>query len=259
MARKSKSQQPNVGAWLGGNRGYLRSGSNTDTSAKIDAGGGQMEQVRAELGLGAYVAGVGATAAIGAGIAAARSGAVGRAVNKIGDKTVLLAHGGAADLVGGKINPTFARELQQQLDSTTMRNLAWAIDPKNAARITNAKQVKKIQGFIKRAETSGGFFSASATGEMPAAYAVPRKNAARGANPAGTKSGGAVHVVKVPKKSVIRGGGETGEYLVAATPKPIQSFPYRSTGNPGKDIEDLAKQVDAFIKSTKGRKFPKKR
>jgi len=69
MARK-KSQQPNVGAWLGGNRGYLQSGSNTDTTAKADAGGGQMEQVRAELGLGAYVAGVGATAAIGAGIAA---------------------------------------------------------------------------------------------------------------------------------------------------------------------------------------------
>jgi len=72
--------------------GRVRSGSNTDTSAKADAGGGQAEQVRAELGLGAYTAAVGTTAAIGAGIAAVRSGAVGRAVNKIGDKTVLL-HG----------------------------------------------------------------------------------------------------------------------------------------------------------------------
>jgi len=89
MARK-KSQQPNVGAWLGGNRGYVQSGSNTDTSAKIDAGGGQMEQVRAELGLGAYVAGVGATAAIGAGIAAARSGVGARAVNKLTGQQVMI-------------------------------------------------------------------------------------------------------------------------------------------------------------------------
>jgi len=92
MARKSKSTQPNVGAWLGGNRGYLQSGSNTDTTAKADVGGGQMEQVRAELGLGAYVAGVGATAAIGAGIAAARSGVGARAANKLTGRTVVL-HG----------------------------------------------------------------------------------------------------------------------------------------------------------------------
>lgn len=63
------------------NRGRKQTVSNTDTQLKIDAGGGQMEQVRAELGLGAYAAGVGVTAAIGAGIAAARSLRVVRGVS----------------------------------------------------------------------------------------------------------------------------------------------------------------------------------
>lgn len=72
--KKPSSKQPNVGAWLGGNKGYVLSGSNTDTSAKADAGGGQAEAVRGELGLGAYAAGVGAAGAIGAGVAAVRSG-----------------------------------------------------------------------------------------------------------------------------------------------------------------------------------------
>lgn len=74
---RNKSKQPNVGAWLGGNKGYLRSGQQSDqTSAVADAGGGQMESVRGELGLGAYTVGIGTTAAIGAGVAAVRSGRV---------------------------------------------------------------------------------------------------------------------------------------------------------------------------------------
>lgn len=92
MAGRKKNPSMNVGAWLGGNRGYLQSGSNTDTSAKADAGGGQAEAVRGELGLGAYTAGIGATAAIGAGVAAARSGVAARAVNKVRGEVVGL-HG----------------------------------------------------------------------------------------------------------------------------------------------------------------------
>jgi len=88
--------------------GRVRSGSNTDTSAKADAGGGQMEQVRAELGLGAYTAAVGTTAAIGAGIAAVRSG---RVVNPVaaarniikGEKVVI--HGTPNKLTGQFIEP----------------------------------------------------------------------------------------------------------------------------------------------------------
>ena len=90
--KKSSSKQPNVGAWLGGNKGYVLSGSNTDTSAKADAGGGQAEAVRGELGLGAYTAGIGATAAIGAGVAAVRSGVAARAVNRVRGEVVGL-HG----------------------------------------------------------------------------------------------------------------------------------------------------------------------
>lgn len=91
MARKSSRKD--VGAWLGGNRGYLRSGTvSPDTEAKADAGGGQMEQVRAELGLGAYAAGVGAAGAIGAGVAAVRSGAAAKVVNKMTGQTVII-HG----------------------------------------------------------------------------------------------------------------------------------------------------------------------
>ena len=97
MAPRKKSQQPNVGAWLGGNRGYLQSGSNTDTSAKADAGGGQMESVRGELGLGAYAAGIGATAAIGAGIAAAKSGVGKRVLHKtLKRDEVFFFHGSPA-------------------------------------------------------------------------------------------------------------------------------------------------------------------
>lgn len=89
MPRKNITSK-NVGAWLGGNRGYVQSGSNADTSAKADAGGGQMEAVRGELGLGAYAAGIGATAAIGAGVAAVKSGRVAQAVNKVRGQEVLI-------------------------------------------------------------------------------------------------------------------------------------------------------------------------
>jgi len=136
MARKSKSTQPNVGAWLGGNRGYVQSGSNTDTSAKIDAGGGQMEQVRAELGLGAYVAGVGATAAIGAGIAAAKTPVGRRAVNKFTKQEVLL-HGrktaGYSEIkpMGGKY--------EGLPESERMYAVAWYDNPQVARDFNLAK------------------------------------------------------------------------------------------------------------------------
>jgi hypothetical protein len=95
MARKTSRKD--VGAWLGGNRGTVQSrmpsvGASSDTEAKVDAGGGQMEQVRAELGLGAYAAGIGTTAAIGAGIAAVRSGAAARGINRLRGDVVGL-HG----------------------------------------------------------------------------------------------------------------------------------------------------------------------
>lgn len=106
MAR-NKSKQPNVGAWLGGNKGYLRSGQQSDqTSAVADAGGGQMESVRGELGLGAYTVGIGTTAAIVAGVAAVKSGRAAQAVNKVTGKTVVV-HGSATKNLK-RINPRIA-------------------------------------------------------------------------------------------------------------------------------------------------------
>jgi hypothetical protein len=94
-----RTQRKDVGAWLGGNRGTVQSRLPSDAGdreAKVDAGGGQMEQVRGELGLGAYTAGIGTTAAIGAGVAAIKSGKVvnpvAAAKNKLTGKTVMV-HG----------------------------------------------------------------------------------------------------------------------------------------------------------------------
>ena len=83
MARRTGRKD--VGAWLGGNRGTVQSrmpSGASDREAQADAGGGQMEQVRAELGLGAYAAGIGTTAAIGAGVAAIKSGSATKVANK---------------------------------------------------------------------------------------------------------------------------------------------------------------------------------
>ncbi len=106
MARRNVTSK-NVGAWLGGNRGYLRSGQQSDqTSAQVDSGGGQMEQVRAELGLGAYAVGVGTTAAIGAGVAAVKSGRVVNPVaaarNLIKGEQVIV-HGTAKKITGNML------------------------------------------------------------------------------------------------------------------------------------------------------------
>lgn len=101
-----------VGAWLGGNRGTVQSrmpsvGASSDTEAKADVGGGQMEQVRAELGLGAYAFGVGAAGAIGAGVAAVKSG---RVVNPVAAAQNLVK--GERVIVHGTANPIKGKTLQ---------------------------------------------------------------------------------------------------------------------------------------------------
>jgi len=118
------------------NKGRKQTVSNTDTQSKIDAGGGQMEQVRAELGLGAYVAGVGATAAIGAGIAAAKTPVGRRAVNKFTKQEVLL-HGrktaGYSEIkpMGGKY--------EGLPESERMYAVAWYDNPQVARDFNLAK------------------------------------------------------------------------------------------------------------------------
>lgn len=111
MVRRNVTSK-NVGAWLGGNKGYLRSGQQSDqTTAKVDSGGGQMEQVRAELGLGAYAAGIGTTAAIGAGIAAVRSGRAAQAVNKLTGQEVLIHSSPIKNL--SRIEPKISTDLSR--------------------------------------------------------------------------------------------------------------------------------------------------
>lgn len=297
MARKKNPISDIVdaaGAWLGGNRGSVPSsgaGAAWQASARSAAqssnrrivkgveegvvqfgalGMGTSAQTQRDLMYGVSGAGtqalkeaaVSQVTGLAAGAVAAKVGSkvAGKIASALDNRTVMLAHGGAKDLVGGRVSPSFSREVQKQLDSTTIRNLRWSIDAKNPARVTSSEETRKIQKFLKSAEKSGGFFSASATGETPAAYAVPRVSY-RGKNLAGSaKSGGAVHVVKVPKKSVIRGGGESGEFLVAANPKPVKSFEFPKTySTPGQAIEDLASQVDAFIKSKNRLKVPKRK
>jgi hypothetical protein len=91
------------------NKGYLRSGEQSDqTSAKVDAGGGQMDAVRRELGLGAYAAGIGTTAAIGAGVAAVRSGRVvnpAAAARNLAKGEKVVVHGTPNQLQGKFIEP----------------------------------------------------------------------------------------------------------------------------------------------------------
>lgn len=265
-----------AGAWLGGSKGRV---TNPQVQAAMDAtraigkvvdtatgGFGQAvvaDAQRMAASGSSTPSALYKTAAVNLGAAAAGVGAAkvaGKIASALDNRTVMLAHGGAKDLVGGRVSPSFSRKVQKQLDSTTIRNLRWSIDAKNPARVTSSEETRKIQKFLKSAEKSGGFFSASATGETPAAYAVPRVSY-RGKNLAGSaKSGGAVHVVKVPKKSVIRGGGESGEFLVAANPKPVKSFEFPKTySTPGQAIEDLASQVDAFIKSKNRLKVPKRK
>jgi len=117
MARKTSRKD--VGAWLGGNRGTVQSrmpsvGASSDTEAKADAGGGQMEQVRAELGLGAYAFGVGAAGALAEGVVAVRSG---RVVNPVaaarnaarGERVVVS--GTPRKIKGASLNPKLGEEL----------------------------------------------------------------------------------------------------------------------------------------------------
>jgi hypothetical protein len=172
MARK-KSNQPNVGAWLGGNKGYLRSGEQSDqTSAKVDAGGGQMDAVRRELGLGAYAAGIGTTAAIGAGVAAVRSG---RVVNPVaaarnlakGEKVVV--HGTPHQLQGKFIEPRAESWGAQDVG----KPIAYYFDP----RATNAKN--KLPRGVQEYSNPSLYFNPDLKSRMNAVIGTTPKSATK--------------------------------------------------------------------------------
>jgi hypothetical protein len=167
-----RTQRKDVGAWLGGNRGTVQSrmpstGASSDTEAKVDAGGGQMEQVRAELGLGAYAAGVGAAGAIGAGVAAVKSGAAARAVNKLTGQQVIL-HG------------------------SPVRNIR-TLEPRTSSQFAPNVPIKTLYGM--NPETG----QTSSLGKFVDDYA---RQGGRGAK-LKVDAPGSIYVAKVPKSSIV--------------------------------------------------------
>jgi len=230
MARK-KSQQPNVGAWLGGNRGYVQSGSNTDTTAKADVGGGQMEQVRAELGLGAYVAGVGATAAIGAGIAAAKTPVGRRAVRAVtGRKTSYFVHGSPTTGIK-KLDPKY-ETMPDKLVS----------DPPFAERwpggVANPSQAG-IYGWPINKTTGQKGSSNILMSRSDVVNAI--KDSYR------YSQGGSLYIAKAPRSKV----GYDSDEIISSVSKVVKEI--RTSG---KTADQVAKEAQAALKKL-GFKYPK--
>jgi len=209
----------------------VRSGSNTDTSAKADAGGGQAEQVRAELGLGAYTAAVGTTAAIGAGIAAVRSGVAARAVNKVTGKTVVV-HGSATKNLK-MIEPRVA-----------------PARPEVGAKVFASRPTKTVVPYDMEAisRTARHYVA-----ERAAGIAAKQGKAI-------TRYEGSVYVAKVPKKS-LEGNAFVTSPVPAKVVKELPIYgpmPYKHSDLP---IEDVKKLERAFRQAggvpLKGPKQPK--
>ena len=86
MGRK-KDIRSQYGGYFGGTGGNA-----ADTTAQIDAGGGEADAVREQMGLGAYAFGVGAAGTIAGGIASYKTGLAARAYNKMTGQDIIL-HG----------------------------------------------------------------------------------------------------------------------------------------------------------------------
>jgi len=113
-------------------------GASSDTEAKADAGGGQMEQVRAELGLGAYAFGVGAAGAIGAGVAAVKSGRVVNPVaaarNAVKGERVVVS-GTAFPIKGKTLQPTSGSNYSAAVKNNEA--LVFGFNPRNPGASRN--------------------------------------------------------------------------------------------------------------------------
>lgn len=218
-----RTQRKDVGAWLGGNRGTVQSRFPSDAGdreAKIDAGGGQMEQVRGELGLGAYTAGIGATAAIGAGVAAIKSGRAAQVVNKLTGQQVIL-HG------------------------SPVQNIR-VLEPRTSSKFAPNVPVKTLYGMNPE------------TGQTNSLGKFVDNYARRGGRGAKLKvdAPGSVYVAKVPKSSIVNPssiGPDAKVAIVSArsTGKVVKEIPVA-----GLSEAELQKQV---IKAAKraGAKIPK--
>lgn len=218
-----RTQRKDVGAWFGGTRGTVQSrmprSNASDTEAKADAGGGQMEAVRGELGLGAYAAGIGTTAAIGAGVAAVRSGAAARAVNKVTGQTVII-HG------------------------TNVKGLKAA----GQKLMPNVPPARPEVGKVLFGVTPSPMYGPEEVARIAQHYAAERGFRAAG----GKTFSGSAYVAKVPTKA-LKSEGVT--FRQSTSPgKIVSEIPISgSSPNPSKDfVEQLEK---AYKRA--GGKFPK--
>lgn len=232
MPRKNITSK-NVGAWLGGNRGYVQSGSNTDTSAKADAGGGQMEAVRGELGLGAYAAGIGATAAIGAGIAAARSPLGRRATRAVtGRQTSYFVHGSPTKGIK-KLDPKY-ETMPDKIVSEPFFEERWpeGVDPSQANLY--------------------GWPITKASGQKGSSNVLIPKNDLQHSvkDSAGYAwGGGSLYIAKAPRKHV----GYDGDNSITAPSKVIAEI-----RTPGKTADQIVKETEKALKKL-GFVYPKAR
>lgn len=84
---QKKDLRSQYGGYFGGTGGNA-----ADTTAKVDAGGGQADAVKEQLGLGSYAFGVGAAGAVAGGIASYKTGLAARAYNRMTGQDIIL-HG----------------------------------------------------------------------------------------------------------------------------------------------------------------------
>jgi hypothetical protein len=233
MAPRKRSSAPNVGAWLGGNKGYVLSGSNTDTSAKADAGGGQAEAVRGELGLGAYTAGIGATAAIGAGIAAARSPVGRRAARAVtGRKTSYFVHGSPTQNIK-KLDPKY-ETMPDKLVSDPPFEDRWpeGVDPSHAGiygwPITKASGEKGSSNILNP--------RADMVNQIKDSYDY-------------AQGSGSLYIAKAPRSKV----GWDSDEIISAPSRVIKEISVR-----GKTADQVVREAEKALKRL-GFKYPKKK
>lgn len=212
--------------------GRVRLGSNTDTSAKMDAGGGQMEQVRAELGLGAYTAAVGTTAAIGAGIAVAKTPVGRRAVRAVtGRKTSYFVHGSPTTGIK-KLDPKY-ETMPDKLVSDPPFEERWP------GGVANPSQAG-IYGYpiTKATRQKGGSNILMSRSDLVDAIKDSYKYA---------QGGGSLYIAKAPRSKV----GYDSDEIISSVSKVVKEI--RTSG---KTADQVAKEAQAALKKL-GFKYPK--
>jgi hypothetical protein len=193
----------------------------SDREAQADAGGGQMEQVRAELGLGAYAAGIGAASAIGAGVAAVKSGAAARAVNKMTGQQVIVH--------GGKVRGLSQIDPRVPSNFPSGNRAVYGMNPEYAIRARGLPEPSPSRP-LKLAEIANEY-----------------------------AEGGSAYVAKVPKRSITNPSSIGPKAKVAVVQSTSPAKVVAEIPLSGTSAAQLAKQQKDILKAAKraGAKIPK--